>query len=134
MTIHPELWTIRCWNFGKFKRSVHSQCSNKHLYAIRRWMRFLLKSSESSKIFKLKQNWSEQAVEHNVVRPTTLLCVFCKMCMKWTHRVDHVHLSVRMIQLENRWTDLNEIWYGRYATGDYPKMIFFNFLQSVMPT
>jgi hypothetical protein len=30
-----------------------------------------------------------------------------------TSRADHVCLSVRMIQLENRWTDLDEIWYGR---------------------
>jgi hypothetical protein len=39
---------------------------------------------------------------------------------KWTHigLVSHVRLSVCMIQLENRWTDLDEIWYGRYAIGD----------------
>jgi hypothetical protein len=29
-----------------------------------------------------------------------------------------VGLSVRMIKLEKRWTDLDEIWYGRYAIGD----------------
>jgi hypothetical protein len=34
--------------------------------------------------------------------------------------VDHVRLSVCMIQLENRWTDFDETWYGRYAIGDYP--------------
>jgi hypothetical protein len=33
------------------------------------------------------------------------------------YRTDRVCLSVSMIQLENRWTDLYEIWYGRYATG-----------------
>jgi hypothetical protein len=38
------------------------------------------------------------------------------------------HLSVRMIQLENRWTDLDEIWYGRYATGDYLKIVLLNSL------
>jgi hypothetical protein len=38
------------------------------------------------------------------------------------YMADHVCLSVRMIQLENRWTDLDEIWYGRYA-------ILFNFIQ-----
>jgi hypothetical protein len=37
-------------------------------------------------------------------------------------------LSVRMIQLENRWTDLDGIWYGRYAIGIYPKIVIFNFL------
>jgi hypothetical protein len=38
-----------------------------------------------------------------------------------------------MIQLDNRWTDLDEIWYGRYAIGDDPK-INFNFIQQVIPT
>jgi hypothetical protein len=45
------------------------------------------------------------------------------------YRAGHVCLSVRMIQLDNRWTDVDEIWYGRYATGDYPKIVLFNFLQ-----
>jgi hypothetical protein len=45
------------------------------------------------------------------------------------YRAGHVCLSVRMIQLENSWTDLDEIWYGRYAIGDYPKIILFNFIQ-----
>jgi hypothetical protein len=27
----------------------------------------------------------------------------------------HVHLSIRMIELENRWTDLDGIWCGRCA-------------------
>jgi hypothetical protein len=39
-----------------------------------------------------------------------------------------------MIQLENRLTDLDEIWYERYAIGEYPKIVLFNFLQSVIPT
>jgi hypothetical protein len=43
------------------------------------------------------------------------------------------HVYVRMIQLKDRWTDLDEIWYGRYAIGDYPKIVLYNFLQSVMP-
>jgi hypothetical protein len=34
----------------------------------------------------------------------------------------------------DRWTDLDEIWYGHYATADYPKFILFNFLQLVIPT
>jgi hypothetical protein len=50
------------------------------------------------------------------------------------YRADHVYLSVRAIQLENRLTDLDDIWYGRYATGVYPKIILLNFLQSVIPT
>jgi hypothetical protein len=35
-----------------------------------------------------------------------------------------VCVSVRMIQLENRWTDLDEIWYGRYAIGTALKSYF----------
>jgi hypothetical protein len=35
-----------------------------------------------------------------------------------------------MIQLENRWTDLDEIWYGRYTTEDHPKIASYNLLQS----
>jgi hypothetical protein len=27
----------------------------------------------------------------------------------------HVCTSVRIIQLDNRWADLDEIWYGRYT-------------------
>jgi hypothetical protein len=54
------------------------------------------------------------------------------------YRDAHVYLSVclsvRMIQLENRWTDLDEILYGYYATGFHPKIILLNFLQSVIPT
>lgn len=42
-------------------------------------------------------------------------------------------MSVCMIQLENRWTDLDEIWYRRYATGAYPKITRFSFLHSVIP-
>jgi hypothetical protein len=38
----------------------------------------------------------------------------------YAYRADHVYLyvcpSVCMIKLENRWMDLDEIWYGRYAT------------------
>jgi hypothetical protein len=44
------------------------------------------------------------------------------------------HLSVRMIQLENRWTNLDEIWCGGYAIGINQKILFFSFLHSVMPT
>jgi hypothetical protein len=43
------------------------------------------------------------------------------------YRTVHVCLSVRMIQLENWWTDLDAIWYGRYVTGDYPKIVLFKF-------
>jgi hypothetical protein len=29
--------------------------------------------------------------------------------------------------------DLDEIWYGRHAIGDYPEIILYNFLQLVIP-
>jgi hypothetical protein len=38
-------------------------------------------------------------------------------------------LSVRMIELENHWTDWDEIWYGGCAIGDYPKIVLLNFLK-----
>jgi hypothetical protein len=50
------------------------------------------------------------------------------------YRAGHVCLSVRMIHLENHWMDLDEIWYGRYAIGDYLEIVIFDFLQSVIPT
>jgi hypothetical protein len=37
------------------------------------------------------------------------------------NRAGHVCLSVRMIELENRVTDLDEIWYGSCAIGEYPQ-------------
>jgi hypothetical protein len=36
--------------------------------------------------------------------------------------------------LENDWTDFYEVWYGRYAIGDYSKLIILNFVRSVIPT
>jgi hypothetical protein len=39
-----------------------------------------------------------------------------------------------MIRLENRWTELSEILYGRYAIGDCPETALFIFLQQVIPT
>jgi hypothetical protein len=36
--------------------------------------------------------------------------------------------SVRMIQLDNRWTDLDEILYGHYATEVYPKIVLAKYL------
>jgi hypothetical protein len=39
-----------------------------------------------------------------------------------------------MIQFENRWTGFDEILYGRFAIGVYPKLVRFDFLQSIIPT
>jgi hypothetical protein len=53
------------------------------------------------------------------------------MCMKWTHT--GLAMSVcPMIKLKNRLTDSDEISYELYATGVYPKIVHFNFLQSVV--
>jgi hypothetical protein len=38
-----------------------------------------------------------------------------------------------MIQLENCWTDFDEIWYGCHAIEDYPKIALLNFIQPVIP-
>jgi hypothetical protein len=43
-------------------------------------------------------------------------------------------LSDRMIQIENLWMDLDEIWSGVHATGDCPEIILLNYLQSVTLT
>lgn len=50
------------------------------------------------------------------------------------NRVGHVCLSVRVIQLEKRWTYLDEIWYWYYSVREYPEIVIFNFLLSVMQT
>jgi hypothetical protein len=50
-------------------------------------------------------------------------------------RAGHVCVSARLIQLKkNRWTDLDEIWYGRYAIGDYREIVLLNILHKVKPT
>jgi hypothetical protein len=66
--------------------------------------------------------------------PCIYYAFFANVHKMKAYRASHVCLSVRMIQLENRCTDLDEIWYGHYVTRDYPKIILFNFLQSVIPT
>jgi hypothetical protein len=38
-----------------------------------------------------------------------------------------------MIQLENCWTNVDEIWYGLYAIGGYPKHMLTDFLHVVIP-
>jgi hypothetical protein len=40
-------------------------------------------------------------------------------------------LSVRMIQLDNHWTNLDEIWYGRSTIGYYSRTIHINILQLI---
>jgi hypothetical protein len=50
------------------------------------------------------------------------------------YRADHVHLSVRTIQLENSRKHLAKIWHGLYANGGYPEIVRFSFLQLVIST
>jgi hypothetical protein len=45
-----------------------------------------------------------------------------------------VCLSVRMIQLKERWTDLDEIRHWHNAIGIHHKIVILIFLQSVIPT
>jgi hypothetical protein len=47
--------------------------------------------------------------------------------MKQTHV--EMATSNSMMQLENSWMNLGEIWYGPDAIGDYPKIAIFNFRQ-----
>jgi hypothetical protein len=47
-------------------------------------------------------------------------------------RTNHVCLSVYMIQLENWGMGLDKIWYGCYATGNYPKIVLYNSLQLII--
>jgi hypothetical protein len=52
-------------------------------------------------------------------------------CPKFVHKFQllpayiygFVYLSIHMFQLENIWTDLDEIWYGLYAIGGYLKLV-----------
>jgi hypothetical protein len=71
---------------------------------------------------------------NGIISSSNFLCVLCTKCMKRMHigLVMSVCLSICMIQLENHWMDLDEIWYRGCASGDYPKIIHFNFLPSVI--
>jgi hypothetical protein len=55
------------------------------------------------------------------------LFAFFARCAQNEHIWGSPSLSVHMIQFENHWTDLDEIWYGHYAIEGYPKLVLFNF-------
>jgi hypothetical protein len=42
------------------------------------------------------------------------------------------HYSIRMFQLENSWTEFDEIWYERYANGVHSNLVRFNLLHPVI--
>jgi hypothetical protein len=46
---------------------------------------------------------------------------------------DSLRQSIHMIQLENRWMKVDDIWYACYATRVYPKIALFSFLQLGIP-
>jgi hypothetical protein len=48
------------------------------------------------------------------------------------YKADSVYPSVRKIQLENHWRELDEIWYGSCAIGNYTKIILLDFLPMVI--
>jgi hypothetical protein len=54
-----------------------------------------------------------------------MLCAWNEMNCGVAHVCLSDRLSVDMIQVENRRTDLDEIWYWRYAIGDCPKILSF---------
>jgi hypothetical protein len=49
-----------------------------------------------------------------------LLCIPCRIIH------DKNAYGASHIRLQNRWTDLDETWYGRYATDGYSKIETFN--------
>jgi hypothetical protein len=59
----------------------------------------------------------------------------------WKREVDqsntHNSLSMRInnlnLYVRNGWTEINEIWYWRYAIDDYCKCMFLTFLHLVIP-
>jgi hypothetical protein len=61
----------------------------------------------------LYKNWSSYLQKHDIM---------------WYH--DHLYKK----QLKNGLTDFSEILYGHYATGDYPKWVLLNFIQTIKLT
>jgi hypothetical protein len=55
------------------------------------------------------------------------------MSTMWTHigLIMSVCPSARIIQLENCWTDFDEVWFKYYAIRGYRIVAHFNFLKSV---
>lgn len=45
-----------------------------------------------------------------------------------------VGMSVRMFQIEDRWTDFDEIWYRHYAMLNHPNNVTFRFMRWVTST
>jgi hypothetical protein len=67
-------------------------------------------------------------IRHCLTKMLFALCAWNERIKGWPC------LSVHIIQLVNRWTDLDEIWHRRYTSDVHPKIMRFNFLRSVIPT
>jgi hypothetical protein len=59
-----------------------------------------------------------------------ILCVLCRKCMKGLHI--RLVMSVHMMELEDNWTDLDEIWYGDCTIWDYLKILLCKFKPTVV--
>jgi hypothetical protein len=55
-----------------------------------------------------------------------MLCLYDEHELN-AYSVLHVCLSVRVIQVENRWANLDETRHGLYAIGVYHKIVLLNF-------
>jgi hypothetical protein len=53
--------------------------------------------------------------------------------LPWLRRFPRWCPSLLIQYIENNWTDFHEVWYGRYATGDFFKFSTLNFVHSVIP-
>lgn len=62
------------------------------------------------------------------VKKSYLYQNFSKMVFRILLTMSLCARNERIIQLDKRWTDLDETWYGRYAIGAYPAIVLFNFL------
>lgn len=57
---------------------------------------------------------------------------FCARCAQNEHTKGLSYLPVFKLEPGGRLTDFVKIWNGRYAIGSCPKLVFFNFMQSVI--
>jgi hypothetical protein len=57
-----------------------------------------------------------------------IICILCTMCMKWTH----IGLAMSVCphgSTREQLDGFGQNWYERYAIGDSPKIVLYNFLQ-----
>jgi hypothetical protein len=71
--------------------------------------------------------WNDATITHNrlglrIAEPNPTNPTSTQVMAKWTHFIENIR------------TEINEIWYGHYATGVQCKIIIFNFPFSLTPT